>query len=331
MTRRESVRNGIWMLGLVGVLAGPLNVQAQAQAQGSSWPSRPVRPVVPFAPGGASDVLARLVGLRLAERLGQPVVVENKPGAATTLGSADVARSSDGHTLMLAPAPFVIAALMYPNLTYTPKDFVGVALLATSPLMLTAHPAVAANSLAELLAAAKAKPGSITYASPGNGSVPHLASELLVTRTGTKLTHIPYKGGGPAVNDLVAGHVAIMFASPIEVSQHVASGRLKYLATSTAKRVPSIPNVPTVAESGVQGFDVVAWFGLVAPATMPKDAVTRLSQEIGAILQASDVREKFAAQGADLAYLPSGEFDTFLAREREQWAQAIKASGAKVE
>ncbi|HEX4883814.1 MAG TPA: tripartite tricarboxylate transporter substrate binding protein [Casimicrobiaceae bacterium] len=313
---------------LVTALALVLPGGAHAQP---SWPARPVRLVVPFAPGGASDVLARLVGQRLAERIGQPVIVENKPGAATTLGAAEVAKSTDGHTLMLAPAPFVIAALMYPNLTYAPKDFVGVALLATSPLMLTAHPSVTASGVAELVALSKSKPGGLSYASPGNGSVPHLATELFKTATGANLAHVPYKGGGPAVNDLVAGHVGIMFASPIEVSQHVAAGRLRYLATSTAKRVPAIPNVPTVAETGVRDFDVVAWFGVVAPATMPADAVARVSQEIGGILKAADIQDKFAAQGADIAYLPAAEFDRFLAREREQWAKAIKASGAKLE
>ena len=319
----------IWALaiGTVAFAGGAFD----ARAQSGPWPNRPIRLVVPFAPGGASDVLARLVGQRLAERLGQPVVVENKPGAATTVGAAEVARASDGHTIMLAPAPFVIATLMYPNLTYGPKDFAGVALLATSPLMLTAHPSVPVNSVTELVALSKAKPNSVSYASPGNGSVPHLAGELLKTKSGAALTHVPYKGGGPAVNDLVAGHVGVMFASPIEVAQHVAAGKLKYLATSTAKRVPSIPNVPTVAESVAPGFDIVAWFGIVAPASMPKDAVARLSQEIGRILEAGDVREKFAGQGADLAFMPAGEFDTFLAREREQWGLAIKASGAKVE
>lgn len=306
---------------------------AVSPAAAQTYPSKPIRLVVPFAPGGASDVLARLVGQKLSERWGQPVVVENKPGAATTLGAADVAKAApDGYTLMLAPAPFVIAPLMYQKLTYdAARDFTGVALLASSPLLLTAHPSVPANTLPELLALAKAKPGALMYGSPGNGSVPHLATELFKMRTGTDLSHVAYKGGGPAVTDLVAGHITLMFASPIEVSQHVNAGRLKYIVASTKERVPSMPAVPTVAESGYPGFDVVAWFGIVAPAATPKDIVGKLSQEIGRILAAPEVKEKFAAQGAEITFMPAEAFDRFLAREREQWAQAIKVSGAKID
>jgi tripartite-type tricarboxylate transporter receptor subunit TctC len=306
---------------------------AAGAAAAQPYPARPIRLVVPFAPGGASDVLARLVGQKLAERLGQPVVVENRPGAATTVGAAEVARApADGYTLMLAPAPFVIAPLMYQKLPYdAAKDFTGVALLASSPLILTVHPSVGAATPQELLALAKAKPGTIMYGSPGNGSVPHLATELFKLRTGTDFTHVPYKGGGPAVTDLVAGHIGIMFASPIEVSQHVAAGKLKYLVASTKDRVASLPNVPTVGDLGIAGFDVVAWFGIVAPAGTPKEIVGRLSQEIGGILATPDVKEKFAGQGAEITFLPADEFDRFIAREREQWATAVKVSGAKID
>jgi tripartite-type tricarboxylate transporter receptor subunit TctC len=308
-------------------------VAAGGPALAQTWPTKPIRFVVPFAPGGASDVLARLVGQKLSERLGQPVVVENKPGAATTVGAADVARApADGYTLLLAPAPFVIAPLMYQNLTYdAARDFTGVALLASSPLVLTAHPSVAAATPQELLALAKAKPGALMYGSPGNGSVPHLATELFKMRTGTDFTHVAYKGGGPAVTDLVAGHISVMFASPIEVSQHVAAGKLKYIVASTKGRVPSLPNVPTVGELGIAGFDVVAWFGVVAHAATPREIIARLSQEIGQILATPEVREKLAAQGAELTFLPAPEFNKFLTREREQWAQAVKVSGAKIE
>ena len=310
---------------MFAMVAGPAIAQ--------TWPAKPIRLVAPFAPGGASDVLARLVGQKLAERLGQPVVVENKPGAATTIGAAEVAKApADGYTLLLAPAPFVIAPLMYQNLAYdAARDFTGVALLASSPLILTAHPSVGAGTLQELLALAKAKRGAMMYGSPGNGSVPHLATELFKLRTGTNFTHVPYKGGGPAVVDLVAGHIGVMFASPIEVSQHVAAGKLKYMVASTKDRVPSLPDVPTVGDLGITGFDVVAWFGIVAPAATPKDIVARLSQEVGMILAAPDVKEKLAAQGAEITFLAAPEFNRFITREREQWAQAVKVSGAKVE
>ena len=320
---------GGWIRILVLALVAAAPVAAAAQA----YPTKPIRIVVPFAPGGASDVLARLVGQKLSERLGQPVIVENKPGATTTLGAAEVAKApADGYTLMLAPAPFVIAPLMYQKLAYdAAKDFTGVALMASSPLILTVHPSVGVSTPQELLALGKAKPGTVMYGSPGSGSVPHLATELFKLRTGTDFTHVPYKGGGPAVTDLVAGHIGMMFASPIEVSQHVAAGKLKYIVTSTKDRVPSLPNVPTAAEVGVAGFDVVAWFGIVAPAGTPKDVVGKLSQEIGRILAAPEVKEKFAAQGAEITFLPADEFDRFLAREREQWAQAVKVSGAKLD
>lgn len=318
-------RSCIFVVALFALVAGTAAAQ--------SYPVKPVRLVVPFAPGGASDVLARLVGQKLAERLGQPVVVENRPGAATTVGAAEVARApADGYTLMLAPAPFVIAPLMYQKLSYDqPKDFTGVALLASSALILTAHPSVGASTPQELLAAAKAQPGKIMYGSPGNGSVPHLTTELFKLSTGTDFTHVPYKGGGPAVTDLVAGHIGVMFASPIEVGQHVAAGKLRYIVASTKARVPTLPNVPALGDLGIAGVDVVAWFGIVAPAATPKDIVGRLSTEIGGILAAPDVREKIAGLGAEVSYLPAPEFDRFLAREREQWAQAVKVSGAKVD
>jgi tripartite-type tricarboxylate transporter receptor subunit TctC len=298
-----------------------------------AYPTKPVRLVVPFAPGGASDALGRLVGQKLAERLGQPIVIENKPGAATTIGAAEVAKApADGYTLLLAPAPFVIASLMYPNLPYDgARDFTGVALLASSPLVLTANPAVPANTPQELIALAKTKPGELMYGSPGNGSVPHLATELFKLRTGTNLTHVAYKGGGPAVTDLVAGHISLMFASPIEVSQFVKAGKAKYIVASTRERAAGLADVPTVAELGIADFNVVAWFGIVAASATPKDVVALLSREIGAILATPEVRDKFAAQGADVAYLPADQFDRFLAREREQWAQAIKVSGAKID
>jgi len=318
---------------LTRVLAVGLFAAVAGHAVAQSYPAKPIRLVVPFAPGGASDVLARLVGQKLSERLGQPVVVENKPGATTTLGAAEVAKApADGYTLMLAPAPFVIAPLLYQKLPYdAARDFTGVALLASSPLILTVHPSVGAGTMRELLALAKARPGTLTYGSPGSGSVPHLATELFKLRTGADLTHVPYKGGGPAVADLLAGHISMMFASPIEVSSHVAAGKLKYLVTSTTQRVGSLPDIPSANDVGVSDFNVVAWFGLVAHASTPKEVIARLSPEIGRILAAPDVRERFAAQGAEITYMPAEAFDAFLSREREQWAQAVKASGAKLD
>ena len=310
-------------------LAAPL-----AHGADAPYPAKPIKLIVPFAPGGSSDALGRLVGQKLGQRLGQPIIIENKPGAGTTIGAAEVAKSpADGYTLLLAPAPFVISSLMYPNLPYdAARDFTGVALLASSPLVITANVALPVNTPQELIALAKSKPAELTYASPGNGSVPHLATELFKLRTGTSLTHVPYKGAGPAVTDLLAGNITLMFASPIEVSQHVKAGKLKYIVASTARRTSGLASVPTVAESlGVADFDVVAWFGIVAPAATPKPIVAKLSHEIGEVLAAPEVKETLTAQGAELSYLPADAFDRFLAHEREQWAQVIKVSGAKID
>jgi len=327
-------RCGGWVLRAAGLLiAIAAAVPIGAGAQPPTYPNKPIRMVVPFAPGGASDILARTVATRLSERWGQPVVVENKPGAATTVGAADVAKApGDGYTLLLAPAPFVITQFMYPKLPYdAPKDFTGVALLASSPLVVTVHPSVTATTVAELVALSKAQPGSITYGSPGNGSVPHLATELLKNKTGGDFTHVPYKGGGPAVTDLVAGHIKMMMASPIEVSQHVAAGRLRYLAASTRKRSASVPNVPTLEELGVPDYEVIAWFGIVAPSGTPKDVVDKLSTEIGRIMDSADVREKLAAQGAEITFRPADDFNRFLAAERQKWGEVVRVSGVKLD
>jgi len=322
ITRRRAVA------AMAIALAAPF-----AHAADATYPTRPVKLVVPFAPGGSSNALGRLVAQKLGQRLGQPVIIENKPGAGTTIGAAEVAKSAaDGYTLLLAPAPFVISSLMYPNLPYDPtRDFTGVALLASSPLVITANASLPASTPQELIALARAKPCDLTYGSPGSGSVPHLATELFKLRTGTQLTHVPYKGAGPAVTDLLAGNISLMFASPIEVSQHVKAGKLKYIVASTKDRAAALPNVPTVAELGYPDFNVVAWFGIVAPAATPKPVVALLSREIGAVLALPDVKETFAAQGADLSYLPAEAFDRFLGHERQQWAQAIKVSGAKID
>lgn len=328
--RAQSSSTGMCTVALFLTALATIGVAAQSP---STYPTKPIRLVVPFAPGGASDVLARTVGAKLAERFGQPVVVENKPGAATTVGAAEVAKApADGYTLLLAPAPFVITQFMYPKLPYdAPKDFTGVALLASSPLVITVHPSVSATTVAELVALSKTKPGSITYGSPGNGSVPHLATELLRSRTGADLTHVPYKGGAPAVADLVAGHITMMMASPIEVSAHVAAGKLRYVAASSRARSPSVPNVPTVEESGVVDFEVIAWFGIVAPSATPPAIIAQLSREIGRILDSAEVKDKLAAQGGEITYRNSSDFNRFLASEREKWGHVVKVSGAKLD
>jgi len=307
---------------------------ASAQAAEQAYPTRPVRLVVALAAGGPTDVVMRLVAARLSEQLGRQVVVDNRPAAGGGVAGEIVANAPpDGYTLFAgANGTIAIAPSLFARLPFSvSRDLTPVALVGNSPLAVMVHPAVPAQSMKELLALAKAKPGTVTYGSPGSGSVPHLATELFKLRTGADLTHVPYKGGGPAVADLLAGHISMMFASPIEVSSHVAAGKLKYLVTSTTQRVGSLPDIPSANDVGVSDFNVVAWFGLVAHASTPKEVIARLSPEIGRILAAPDVRERFAAQGAEITYMPAEAFDAFLSREREQWAQAVKASGAKLD
>ena len=302
-------------------------------ALAQSWPARPIHFIVPFAPGGQSDIVARTVAEKLAAKLGQPVVVENKAGAATTIGADYVAKSApDGYTILLAPAPFVITQYAYPKLPYdTRKDFVPVTLLVTNPMVVTVNAAVPAKTFGEFVALMKAQPGKFNYGSPGNGSLPHVATEMFIQRAGLDAVHVPYKGGGPAVIDLVGGQIPFMFASPLEVMQHVKAGKLRVLAATSPARLPYWPEVPTVMESGYPDYQALAWFGVVAPAATPREIVARLASEITAILGTAEVRERLAAQGADVALMTSEEFGRFLGQEHARWSAAVKSANIRIE
>ena len=317
------------MRSLVALLASAFAAAAFAQA----YPDRPVKMIVPFAPGGATDIIARTVAQKLSERMGQPVVVENKPGAGTTVGNAEVAKAKpDGYTLLFAPTPFVISQVVYPTLPYDPKrDFAPVSLLATSPFILVVNATVPSRSVAELVAAAKAKPGAMTFCSAGNGTVPHLAGELFKLRAGVDIVHVPYKGGGPAITDLVGGQVNMMFATPIEVAQHVQSGKLRVLGTTSQKRLAAYPDVPTLSESGYPGFEVASFFGVLAPAGTPPNVIARLAGDLAWVMEQPEVRERFASQSADANVQDPAAFARFLDAEREKWADIVKRSGAKVD
>jgi tripartite-type tricarboxylate transporter receptor subunit TctC len=310
-----------------------LGILCALAAQAQPWPARAVRMIVPFAPGGATDIIARSVAQQLAGRLGQSVVIENKPGAGTIVGNAEVAKSKpDGYTLLFAPTPFVISQVVYPTLPYDPqRDFTPVTLLATSPFILVVNAGVAPKSVAELVAQAKAKPGSLTFASAGNGTVPHLAGELFKLRAGVDIVHVPYKGGGPAIIDLVAGQVAMMFATPIEVGSHLQSGKLRVLGTTALQRLPSLPEVPTLNESGYPDFEVLSFFGVLAPGGTPAEIVQRVATDLAAVMEQPDVRERFAQQSATARVLGPAAFTAFLQRERDKWADIVKRSGAKVD
>jgi tripartite-type tricarboxylate transporter receptor subunit TctC len=307
---------------------------AHAPASAQTFPSKPVRFVVPFAPGGTSDVVARTVGQKLAERWGQPVVVDNKPGAATTIGADFVAKSApDGHTILLSPAPFVITQYAYPKLPYdSRRDFVPLTLLVTNPLVVTVNPTrMPGKTLADMVAQLKREPGKLSYGTPGNGSLPHLAVELFRLQSGIDAIHVPYKGGGPAVLDLVGGQIAFMFASPLEVMPNVKAGKLNVLAVSSAKRVSYWPEVPTLKEAGFPQYEAYAWFGVTAPAGTPRDVQAKLNADIVAALKSPDVAERLAAQGADVAGSTIEEFAAFLTAEHARWSQAVKAANVVVQ
>jgi tripartite-type tricarboxylate transporter receptor subunit TctC len=303
------------------------------QVFADAWPTRPIKLVVPFAPAGATDIIGRLIAQKLGDRLGQPVVIENRPGAGTTIGNTVVAKAApDGYTLLFAPTPFVITQALYPKLPYDAvKEFAPVSLLAVSPFILVVNDALPARTLGELIALAKAKPGVLTFCSAGSGSVPHMAGELFKLNAGVDIVHVPYKGGGPAITDLIGGQVNMMFATPIEVMQHVQSGRLRVLATTASQRLPSLPDVPTVRESGVPQFEVYAFFGMLAPAGTPAEIVDRLAKELAQVMKDPQVLQRFADQSAEPRVLGPAAFTAFLQSERIKWADVVARSGAKLD
>ena len=302
-------------------------------ALAQSYPARPVRIVVPFPPGGATDVMARVVAQKLNESWPQQAVVENKPGASGTLGSDLVAKSApDGYTLLLQGTQHSINLSLYKQLPYdTLRDFAPVAYIAAAPFLLVVHPSVPANSVAELIAYIKARPGGANYGSSGVGGAAHLAGEIFKTSAGVQLTHIPYKGAAPAMADLLGGQVPMVF-DPIPTSlTQVRSGRIKALAITSARRSALMPELPTVAESGLPGFDVAAWFGLYAPAATPKDIVAKLNADVNRVLQLPEVKEKFAALGAESLPMTPDQFALHLRAEIARFARAIRESGATAE
>ncbi len=315
-----------WVLAL-----GLALVAGLAQAQ--SYPSKPIRLIVPFSAGGPSDILARLIGAKLTEAWGQPVVIDNRPGAAGIIGMEAAAKAApDGYTLVLSNLADPVAVGLYPKLPYDlVRDFQPVSLVADTPFMLVVHPAQPIHSVAELLAFAKAKPDVLAFASAGVGSASHMAGEMLKWKAGIALVHVPYKGQTPATSDVLAGQVPLMFTNPLSGLTYMKDGRLRALAISTARRSPAAPDIPTIAEAGVPGFDVGIWFGVQAPAGTPREIVDRWVAEIRRMLTLPDVREGLAAQGA----VPMPEDpETFAARIRadiEKWSALIKAANLKPE
>ena len=318
-------------LAAAAILAlGATALPASAQA----WPDKPIKIVVGFAPGGFTDVLARLLGQKLTERLGQSVIVENKPGAAGTLGADQVAKARpDGYTLLLAHSNSnSVAPSLYPKLPYDVlKDFTPIIAVANTPLLLTVNEKVAAKDVKEFIALAKAKPGALSYASSGGGSAQHLAAERFQLATGTKMTHVPYKGSGQAIVDLLSGQVELNFESPPNVMTHAKAGKLRLLAVTSAKRSPILPDVPTMAEAGVQNAEMLQWFAVMGPAKLPADITRRLSTEIAAILKQPDVVEKIASQGGEIMAGTPEEFARFLATDTAAYARLVKEANIKLD
>ncbi|HYF59698.1 MAG TPA: tripartite tricarboxylate transporter substrate binding protein [Burkholderiaceae bacterium] len=306
---------------------------ARAQPAGA-WPQRPVRIVVPYPPGGPTDIVARVVGARLAERLRQPFVIENRAGAGGNIGAEAVAKApADGYTLVLGTTAHAINPSLFKSLGYDfQKDFAPVALLTSVPLVLVAHPSLPADGVAQLVALAKSRPpGSIAYGSSGNGQSTHLAAELFNAMAGVSLTHVPYKGSAPALVDLAGGQVQVMFDTMLSAMPQVKAGRVKALAVTSAKRSAAAPELPTIAESGLPGYEATAWNGLLAPAGTPPDVVATLSRAVNEVLAEPETRQRFAADGADAVGGTPGQFASFIRTETDKWREVVKTASVKID
>jgi tripartite-type tricarboxylate transporter receptor subunit TctC len=317
---------------LVVVAAMLLSGQTPALAQ-HVYPSKPIRIISPFAPGGGNDIICRTIAPRLGENVKQQVIVDSRPGANGIVGSEAAARSApDGYTIVLVPSGHAVNASLYRKLPYDSiKDFTPITLVGSSPLVLVTHPTVPVKNVKELVALARARPGELTYASSGVGASGHLTGALFETLTATKMVHIPYKGMSLAAADLIGGQVSLSFGTSASVMPHVRSGRLRALATTGAQRSPALPDIPTVAESGIPGYEASLWYGFLGPARMPPDIVQRLNAEIVSVLRLTEVRERLANEGVDTQFNTPEEFARLLASDLERWAKVIQRAGVRVE
>jgi len=300
-------------------------------ATAQNFPAKPVRLIVPFAAAGPADIQARLIGPKLTEAWGQPVVVENRAGGNTIIATELTARADpDGHIVLVVSAGFTINVSLYSKLPYDSlRDFAPVTQLTSGPAIVVVHPSLPVRSVKELIQLARSRPGQLTYASAGLPS--QLAVELFKVVTGTDLVHVPYKGAAPAMIDLIAGHVQVSFPTIIGAFSHVQAGRLRALATTGAKRAPAAPDLPTMMEAGVPGYEAANWFGTVVPAKTPTAIVSKLSQEIARVLRLPDVRERLLLQGMEPTSSTPEEFSAYIRSEMTKWARVVKASGAKAE
>ncbi|MEK8028560.1 MAG: hypothetical protein RLY78_1803 [Pseudomonadota bacterium] len=304
-----------------GLVAGP------AAAQTAAWPTRPVTIVVPFAPGGGTDTGARILAEQLSRRWGQTVLVDNKSGAAGQIGADSVAKARpDGHTLLMGNVGTqAINPALYRRMPYDPdKAFAPVSLVAELPLAMMVHPGVPARSVKEFIALAKARPGQMSYSSSGAGGGPHLAAEMFKDATGSFIVHVPYRGGGPAIADLIAGHVQLSFMTAFEANAHLKTGKLRALAVTSAQRVPALPDVPTLAEAAIPGFNSISWIGLLAPAGTPPELTERIAADVRAVMAQDEVHRRFADLGAQPAAGTPTAFARLIEADRKRYARIIQ-------
>ncbi len=318
MTRR------IFAFALAALLAGGALAQ--------TFPNKPLRLVIPFPPGGSNDVVGRMIAFQLSDRLGKAVVVDNQGGAGGIIGTEAVARAApDGYTLLLISVAHAFGSSMY-KLPYDPIGaFAPVSILGTGPVALCVNAKLPVNTLADLIALAKAKPGELNYATAGVGSFQHLSSALFKLQSGLDIVHIPFKGGGPAMADVVAGNTQIVIGSLIQMLPQIHTGRLKILGVGSARRVPALPDVPTISEAGVPGYEATNWWGIVAPVGTPRPVIDRLHKELGVILATSETRKRFETEGGEAVQMSSDDFGKFIVSETAKWAKVVKEAGIKPE
>jgi tripartite-type tricarboxylate transporter receptor subunit TctC len=316
---------------LLAVVAG-LQFAMPGVALAQDYPSKPIRMLVGYAPGGGTDIIARLMAHHLRAALGQPVVVENRPGAGESIADALVAHAAaDGYTLLMAASAVTINPFLYKEMSFdVSRDLTGVAIIANSPVVLVTHPSLAIQNVAELISYAKANPGKLAYATPGIGTVQHLAAELFKSMTRTDLTHVPYKGGAPAMTDLAAGQVQLSFAAITSAQPFIKSGRLRALATGDERRSDQPGALPTIGET-VPGYEVAIWYGILAPAATPKVIVDRLNRELAAIVQLKEVKIQMTEQGYESAVTPVERMNQRIRADLEKWGRAAKQAGIKPE
>ena len=333
MSNRHSRVGGNPVSWLIVALLTWIPAFAGMTAHAQSYPAKPIKIVVPYPPGGFNDTLGRTLAAKFSEAWGQPSFVENKPGGNTLIGSDFVAKAPpDGYTLLVVAFPFAVTPSLIKNMPYdTLRDFAPVILAAQSPNLLVVNPQLPVKTVGELIALAKAQPGKLSYASTGNGSSNHISMELFKSMAGVDILHIPYKGSAPAVSDLLGGQVSVMFDNVPNVLPQVKAGRLRGLATTGTKRAALAPDIPTVDEAGVPGYEVAVWFGLVAPANTPRDVVQKLNAEVVKILAMPDVRERFLAQGVEPVGGTPEQFGEHIRGQMAKWAKVVKDAGVKAE